>query len=128
MTVTGASDDIRTNFVCSLVGLYHWQYPPVSQCGLVANGARQNPIGQQRDPPPRPRTDDRAPRRGVRGNDSVIGTPIREIEAHKSVGMVCIADIFPLEVLSGFIVMFCRIGRSRRRKAIRASTCWSTRF
>ncbi|CAE7629084.1 unnamed protein product [Symbiodinium sp. CCMP2592] len=38
-----------------------------------------------------------------------VRSPFLNKEAHKSVGMVCFADIFPLEVLSGFIVMFCRI-------------------
>ena len=38
-----------------------------------------------------------------------VRSPFQNKEAHKSVGMVFLADIFPLEVLSGFIVMFCRI-------------------
>ncbi|OLP83241.1 Pentatricopeptide repeat-containing protein [Symbiodinium microadriaticum] len=38
-----------------------------------------------------------------------VRSPFQNKEAHKSVGLVCFADIFPLEVLSGFIVMFCRI-------------------
>ena len=38
-----------------------------------------------------------------------VRSPFLDKKAHKSVGMVFFADIFPLEVLSGFIVMFCRI-------------------
>ncbi|CAE6919914.1 unnamed protein product [Symbiodinium sp. CCMP2592] len=38
-----------------------------------------------------------------------VRSPFQNKEAHKSVGMVFLVDIFPLEVLSGFIVMFCRI-------------------
>ena len=55
-----------------------------------------------------------------------VRSPFLNKEAHKSVGMVCFADIFPLEVLSGFIVMFAGFGRSLRRKAIRTSTWRST--
>ena len=39
----------------------------------------------------------------------LMRSPFQNEEAHRSVGMVCFADIFSLEVLSGFIVMFCRI-------------------
>ena len=38
-----------------------------------------------------------------------VRSPFKHGEAHKRVGIVCFADIFPLEVLSGFIAMFCRI-------------------
>mmetsp|Transcript_627 Transcript_627/g.1452 ORF Transcript_627/g.1452 Transcript_627/m.1452 type:complete len:134 (+) Transcript_627:88-489(+) len=38
-----------------------------------------------------------------------VRSPFLDKKAHKSVGMVFFADIFPLEVLSGFIAMFCRI-------------------
>ncbi|CAE7727803.1 SAHH [Symbiodinium sp. KB8] len=38
-----------------------------------------------------------------------VRSPFCNKEAHKSVGMVVFADIVPLNALSGFIVMFCRI-------------------
>ena len=53
---------------------------------IVANGAKQNLDGQQRDSPPHPRANDRNPHCGVRGNDSVIGSPNYEITIPKQGG------------------------------------------
>ncbi|CAE7223433.1 unnamed protein product [Symbiodinium natans] len=38
-----------------------------------------------------------------------VRSPFQHKEAHKSVGVACFVDIFPLNALSGVIVMFCRI-------------------
>ena len=72
--------------------MHHWQYPPVSQFGLVASGAKRDLIGQQRDVVSVVMT--------LLLVHQFVRSLFQNKEAHKSVGMVfCCRDSYSSDVL-----------------------------